>query len=85
MALWQDAVDRSRAAVAEALADGGLDRLGPAFTWPTAETPEPAAAPGRHDRGVRAARRPRRPDPRVGRRAGRGGPAEVKRVDRSHG
>ncbi len=26
-ALWQDAVARSRSAVAEALADGGLDRL----------------------------------------------------------
>jgi hypothetical protein len=30
-----------------------------------------AAAPGRHDRGVRQARRPRRPGPRVDRRRGR--------------
>src|SRR5262249_12659810 len=33
MALWQEAVDRSRALVAAALADGGLDR--PAdYSWP---------------------------------------------------
>lgn len=38
MSLWQDAVARSRALVAEALADGGLDRLS-AFTWPDGRTP----------------------------------------------
>jgi uncharacterized damage-inducible protein DinB len=38
MALWQDAVDRSRAAVAEALADGGLDRLA-AVGWPDGRAP----------------------------------------------
>jgi hypothetical protein len=38
MALWQEAVRRSRALVAEAVADGGLDR--PAnFTWPDGRTP----------------------------------------------
>jgi hypothetical protein len=38
MTLWQDAVARSRAAVAEALADGGLDR--PAQrTWPDGRAP----------------------------------------------
>jgi hypothetical protein len=38
MSLWQDAVARSRALVAEVLADGGLDRLS-AFTWPDGQTP----------------------------------------------
>ena len=38
MALWQDTVARSRALVAEALADGGLDRPA-AFTWPDGRTP----------------------------------------------
>jgi uncharacterized damage-inducible protein DinB len=38
MSLWQDAVDRSRALVAEAVADGGLDRLAD-FTWPDGRTP----------------------------------------------
>jgi hypothetical protein len=37
-ALWQEAVDRSRALVAEALADGGLDRLGQR-TWPDGRAP----------------------------------------------
>ena len=38
MSLWRDSVARSRALVAEALADGGLDR--PAgFTWPDGRTP----------------------------------------------
>jgi len=32
-ALWQDAVDRSRSLIAEALADGGLERLA-RLTWP---------------------------------------------------
>lgn len=38
MTLWQDAVERSRVAVAEALADGGLDHLGRLVT-PTGESP----------------------------------------------
>jgi len=37
-ALWQDAVARSRAVVAEALADGGLDRLS-RRTWPDGRGP----------------------------------------------
>jgi hypothetical protein len=37
MTLWQDAVARSRAAVAEALAEGGLDRL--AQPWPDGRAP----------------------------------------------
>ena len=38
MALWQEAVGRSRALVAEAIADGGLDQLA-AFTSPSGRTP----------------------------------------------
>ena len=37
-ALWQDAVARSRAAVAEALADGGLDQLS-RRSWPNGRAP----------------------------------------------
>ena len=37
-ALWQDAVARSRSLVAEALADGGLDRLAQR-TWPDGRAP----------------------------------------------
>ena len=37
-ALWDDAVARSRAAVAEALTEGGLDQPG-SFTWPNGTTP----------------------------------------------
>jgi Protein of unknown function (DUF664) len=37
MALWQAAVARSRSLVDEALADGGVDRLG-ARTWPDGRT-----------------------------------------------
>jgi uncharacterized damage-inducible protein DinB len=37
-ALWQDAVDRSRSLVAEALDDGGLDRLA-RRTWPDGRAP----------------------------------------------
>ncbi len=56
-AIWQDAVTRSRALVAEALADGGLDMLakasvrGVSLRW--------ILVP--HGRGVRAAQRPCRP------------------------
>ncbi|MEP7026491.1 MAG: DinB family protein [Actinomycetota bacterium] len=38
MALWRDAVSRSRILVAGAVADGGLDRPA-AFTWPDGRTP----------------------------------------------
>jgi uncharacterized damage-inducible protein DinB len=38
MALWQDAVARSRVLVDEALADGGLDRLA-RRTWPDGRAP----------------------------------------------
>ena len=38
MALWEEAVARSRAAVAEALADGGLDQLA-RRTWPDGRAP----------------------------------------------
>ena len=36
--LWQEAVGRSRTLVAEAIADGGLERLA-SFTWPDGRTP----------------------------------------------
>lgn len=36
--LWQEAVGRSRALVAAALPDGGLDRLA-SFTWPDGCSP----------------------------------------------
>jgi hypothetical protein len=39
MALWQDAVARSRALLAEALADGGLDRLATGATNDQGESP----------------------------------------------
>lgn len=38
LSLWQEACDRSRALVAEAIAEGGLDRLA-AFTWPDGRAP----------------------------------------------
>ncbi len=38
VSLWQDAVDRSRMLVTQALADGGLDQLA-SFTWPDGRTP----------------------------------------------
>jgi len=38
MSLWQEAVNRSRTLVADALADGGLDRLA-SFTWPDGRSP----------------------------------------------
>ena len=38
MSLWQDAVARSRSLVAEAIAEGGLDRPA-AFSWPGGQTP----------------------------------------------
>jgi uncharacterized damage-inducible protein DinB len=37
-ALWEQAVARSRAAVADALAEGGPEQLG-RFTWPDGQTP----------------------------------------------
>jgi hypothetical protein len=39
VALWQDAVARSRSVVTEALADGGLDRLGTGVTNSRGESP----------------------------------------------
>jgi uncharacterized damage-inducible protein DinB len=36
--MWQDAVERSRAAVAEALSDGGVDQLAKR-SWPDGRTP----------------------------------------------
>jgi uncharacterized damage-inducible protein DinB len=36
--MWQEAVERSRASVAEAVADGGLERLA-RRRWPTGESP----------------------------------------------
>ncbi|MGC5022391.1 DUF664 domain-containing protein [Micromonospora sp. DT47] len=38
MSLWWEAVARSRTRVAEAVADGGLDRLA-SYTWPDGRTP----------------------------------------------
>jgi uncharacterized damage-inducible protein DinB len=38
MSLWQEAVARSRTLVAEAIADGGLDRLA-SYMWPDGRTP----------------------------------------------
>ena len=38
LSLWQTAVDRSRSLVADALAEGGLDRLS-RRTWPNGEAP----------------------------------------------
>lgn len=38
MSLWEESVHRSRALVAEALADGGLDRPA-SFRWPDGRTP----------------------------------------------
>ncbi|MFD2357529.1 DUF664 domain-containing protein [Nonomuraea ferruginea] len=38
MELWQDAVTRSRAAVKDALADGGPEQLA-RRTWPNGDTP----------------------------------------------
>jgi hypothetical protein len=38
MSLWQEAVARSRTLVAEAVADGGLDRPA-SYTWPDGRTP----------------------------------------------
>lgn len=38
VSLWQDSVSRSRTLIAEAIADGGLDRLA-SFTWPDGRTP----------------------------------------------
>ena len=76
MALWQGAVDRSRAATAQALADGGPGRAR-ALEEPERRITQPATDPHRPDRGVLAARGTRRPHPRVRRRPHRRGPAEL--------
>ena len=77
--LWQDNVARARACVSEALASGGLDQLA------GRQVTEPALDHLPHDRGVRAAQRPRRPHPGVGgrgdRRIGRGPAPPRKRAD----
>ena len=73
-ALWDGAVARSRARLAAALADGGLDQL-VHVAWPGRPPCQPAPAGLRPGRGVRPAHRARRPAPRGGRRAGRRGPA----------
>src|SRR5256886_13450912 len=44
VSLWQEAVGRSRTLVAEAIADGGLDRL-PPHTRPARRTPRPRRLP----------------------------------------
>ena len=63
--LWQDAVDRSRDRVAEALDEG---RIGSARRpqRQRRQLSEPALDPLPHDRGVRAPQRPCRPDSRSG-------------------
>ncbi|MGN6793985.1 MAG: mycothiol transferase [Streptosporangiaceae bacterium] len=38
MSLWRESVERSRSLLADALADGGLDKLA-RFTWPDGRTP----------------------------------------------
>ena len=73
-ALWDSTIERSRAKLAAALADGGLDQ--PVhMAWPGRAACQPAPAGLRPHRGVRAAHRARRPDPRSRRRACRRGPA----------
>ena len=69
-ALWEAAAGRSRAAVAAFLTEGGPDSRVKYDRVDRATQPAPDA--GRHGRGVRAAHRSRRPDPRVHRRPGRG-------------
>ena len=73
-ALWDGAVERSRARLDAALADGGLDQL-VHMAWPGRSPRQPAPAGLRPDRGVRPAHRPRRPAPRSSRRTGGRGPA----------
>ncbi len=66
MALWQASVERSRTCSrrgADHRRRGSARQAGLAGRAGT----EPALHPGRHDRGVRAAYRPRRPHPRVDR------------------
>ena len=69
-ALWDGAVERSRARLDAALADGGLDQL--VHVSSARRSPcQPAPARLRPDRGVRPAHRARRPAPRGGGRPGR--------------
>ena len=76
-ALWREAVARSRSAVGEALADGGLGQLA-RWASPRGRVTQPAAHPDRHHRGVRAARRPCRPHPGV---RSTGSPGRIRRTD----
>jgi len=73
-AFWDDAVERSRATLAAALADGGLDQFAH-VTFPQRSGCQPAPARLRPDRGVRPPHRPRRPHPRSRRRSRRRGSA----------
>ncbi len=58
----EDAVTRSRESVTEALATGGLDQLA-RRAWPDGRAPSLRWILAAHDRGVRAAQRPRGPHP----------------------
>src|SRR6266516_3434016 len=69
-ALWDGAVERSRARLAAALADGGLAQL-VHVSGPDRPPCQPAPARLRPDRRVRSAHRARGPAPRGGGRAGR--------------
>jgi hypothetical protein len=60
LALWRGAVTRSRAAVTEVLADGGLGQLARFSDW---DQPPSLRRILIDHRGVRAARRSRRPHP----------------------
>jgi hypothetical protein len=71
--LWREAVERSRAATARVLADGGSTSRRSSPPPPASTQPPPG--PGRPDRGVHPPHRPRRPAPRGRRRAGGRGPA----------
>ena len=73
-ALWDGAVERSRARLDAALADGGLDQL-VHVSWPDGRHASLRRLALRPDRGVRPAHRARRPAPRGGGRTGRRGPA----------
>ena len=75
--LWRRAVEHSRAAMARALAEGGLDQPAKYTTCRRRHGAQPAPHRGGPARRVRPARRPRRPAARGRRRARRGGPATV--------
>ena len=71
--LFDESVAAADRCIDAALADGGLDRLvGPREPPRAGGALQPPLDPAPHDRGVRPAQRPRRPDPRVHRRGDRG-------------